>query len=97
MRRVLRRDPESGSNTFLTGTIGGMSSSFIRPSAMNARNEAPRTPARTGRSTCRILRPVTSAWIWHQISELAPPPMNASDSNSLWQNFSTASRSHLEL
>ena len=58
---------------------------------------APRTLASTGSATWRISRPSTSAWIWDHWSELAPPPMKASESSRRPANFSTASSSHLEL
>ena len=58
---------------------------------------APRTLARTGSATWRMVRPVASAWICDHRSELAPPPTKASESKRRLQNFSTAPSSQAEL
>jgi len=57
---------------------------------INVSNPAPRTLARTGSVTCRIRRPMVSAWIWAHTSEFAPPPMKARVSNLRPTNRSTA-------
>ena len=46
----------------------------MNPIPTEAMKAAPRTLAWMGSFTCRMGRPSTSAKIWHQTSELAPPP-----------------------
>ena len=62
---------------------GAMSSSVIRPSASAASSAAPRALARIGCSTWRIGRSSTSAMIWHQSGDCAPPPMKLSHGKRL--------------
>ena len=62
----------------------------ISPSATAASRPAPRAFAFTGSVTCSMVRPSTSAKIWHHTSERAPPPMNRIGSSRRRVKRSTA-------
>ena len=55
----------------------------------DAMSAAPLAFAYIGSLTCRMVLFRTSAYIWHQMSDCAPPPMIFSGSSFLLMNFST--------